>query len=833
MNRRVVLGLVGVVVLVVFFALRPRPTSSEATPASPPPALTTTPVTPIAPTPSSREPAPVDAGMLDVFVTADGAPVPDAAISAARMVATSAPYNPEWEAPLTATSDATGHAELPAPAGTWVVLVTKAGFAPTTVDVPRPSGEHRTRVEVHLQQGSSLEGRAVDDEGHGLAPAVVRLTPLGERGSRRKNAPLGLREVSVAADGTFRVTGLADGTWRIEGDAEGAGRSEPLELTVPTSERLTLRFRRSGFLDGVVVHADGGVAAAAHVSVFGEGDSTTLETSSGGTFSLERQPGAYRVSARLGELVGTADAVLHVRSGATTSTRLVLTGAGGTLTGTVKRDDGTPVAGARLLASLHNEAGLVAETKSDAAGTWTLRGLARGSYDLEAEAPGLQRGEERGFFLDDGATQTIDLVLARNGRVVGEVVDTRGAPLALRVRLGSRQRSFPNRFALAGADGRFTFDDVPAGQVYVIAERGPRQQSRTLGLTVPPGKTVDAKLVFDDLIPVEVEFDRHACKASGDTVLMAMEPGGVRSRLDLRAPSTTSRLKLELAPGHWQLTSWVAGPDGSTCGGKGSMATLDLESGKTPLRVRLEYVTSRDEVSVTVRDEHGEPAVGASVTLRDSTSTLSMTITDADGVAQLPVPEKGSFTVSAAKQGRSAQVNGVTRSQKSVTLTLQPAARLHLTLENATGASRIAVVSQNEAMVDELRAVGSEVWLDEVVAGVINLTVTATDESRAGKAQVTTTAGQVTEAKVRLETPAKLRGHIGLKPGEGSGAWVELTSKFGIEDVQADSDGSYVFSSLAPGHYEVSVLCPSCKPELFGPKTIDVAPGATLELNFP
>lgn len=66
-----------------------------------------------------------------------------------------------------------------------------------------------------------------------------------------------------------------------------------------------------------------------------------------------------------------------MRPGATTNVRVVLSGKGGRLHGTVKRDDGLPVEGAVLIASPHNDDGLSGQATTERDGAWSISNLPR------------------------------------------------------------------------------------------------------------------------------------------------------------------------------------------------------------------------------------------------------------------------------------------------------------------------------------------------------------------------------------------------------------------------------------------------------------------------
>ncbi len=493
-----------------------QPTAPSAAPRSDAVAITQASAPVVSGLPDAEASAPSEES-FEVFVTAEGVPVLEARVALARQSPTSLAWRPTWEPSMEKRTDGRGRVEFPASNGNWILGASKDGFATSILDVVKAGGEKVTTVRVSLERGTDLEGLAIDSKDVAIAPALIRAMPLGDRSTRRRGAPLGVVETMVDARGTFRFSGLAAGWWRLEGDAEGAGHADPLLINVPTLEVMKLRFRRSGFLEGVVVRADGGVAPQA-VLVVGSGEGTeSLLAGATGTFSIERMPGSYRLSATSGGLVGAAEQVALVRAGATTSTRITVSGSGGELVGSVKRDDGVPVAGARVFMSLHNDDGQSGPAITDADGGWRLGGIPRGTYDVEAEAPGLMRTAETGFFVTDGATVRVELVLGRLGRVTGTLESSSGTPMSLRVLLRSLQNAFPERQALADGAGRFSFEDVPPGPAFVTLRRNPERVSRPVDLKVQAGATSDVKVIVVDAVQVELgrrsEHLAHICDA--------------------------------------------------------------------------------------------------------------------------------------------------------------------------------------------------------------------------------------------------------------------------------------------------------------------------------
>lgn len=762
---------------------------------------------------------------IEVFVTVGGLPVPGAQLTASRQRPQSAAWRPLWDAPLSERTDARGAAVFHAGAGAWVLSVVKEGFATTIVDVAKPAGEPVTVVRVSLETGHVLRGVAVDFKDVPVAPALVRATPLGDRSTRRRSSPVGVTEVSVNALGVFQFTALSAGWWRLEGEAEGAGRAEPMMISVPTSEVVKLHFRRSGFLEGVVVQADGGVAPRASVAITNEAGAESLEASETGTFSTERVPGSYLVTARLGEWVGAAEQHAQVRPGATTSVRVVLSGKGGRLHGTVKRDDGLPVEGAVLITSPHNDDGLSGQATTERDGTWSISNLPRGTYDLEVEAQGLVREEERGFFVPEGAPVEVNLVLGRLGKVSGRVETPTGAPLSLRVALVSRGRSFPERQALSDSAGHFEFDDVPPGPAVVRVVSEQVENTRPTDVVVKGGTNTEVKVVMPDSVALEINLDRSRCAPPSEIRLVAMETA--RSQQGRLVPVNTPRVTVTFSPGEWTLMGWAANDD---CVLQGESKSVTLEAGKKPEPVTLVFGPLEGAVAVTVLEADGQPAAFASVSTRDETGRVSMVSTDADGVAQLSFQTDSSFSVTASKEGRSAQREGLRRSVGSVTLTLRPAARIHLRIDGASGITRLTVLVDGEAFVDEVRATGSEGWIEEMPAATLTVVASNADDTRAGRTRVVTREGQTAEASVLLEPLGQLRGRVQLPVGAAN-VFISLESPMGSDGAPVEPSGAFLFERLMPGDYLAKVKCKQCGS--IAAKPVKVAPGGNAELVFP
>lgn len=769
--------------------------------------------------------APADA-VIEVHVTVDGAPARDAQVSARRQGALSISWRPTWSPPLLRRTDARGLAELSAREGVWVVTVSKDGFAATTVDLVKPAGERVTVMQVTLERGSVLRGTATDSSGRAVAPAIIRVSPVGDRPSSRRGSSAGVVETTVDARGRFQFESLAAGRWRIEGEAEGAGKADLTLIDLPSSEEVQLRFRRSGFLEGKVVFPDGGRAPDAIVSVIGIDETEVIEAGPTGTFSVERMPGDYRLSARQGERVGTAAEMAFVRAGSTTQTRIVISGRGGVLEGTVKRDDGVPIAGALVIVSPHNDDGTCARATTVDDGTWRIGSLPVGTYDVEAEANGLMHSSQRGFFVMDGSTSKAELVLGRLGKVTGVVESASGAPLSVRVMMRSLRNSFADRQAVADGAGHFIFDDVPPGPAFVRAMPTPEEPSSSVDVKVEAGATAEVKVIVVDLVALELELDRTRCVPLPAVTLTAMRTDSsaqFQKRIQRLVPKDTSRTTLQLSPGGWQVASFS-----ETCAVMDWPKNFKIEAGVKPPLIKLVLAPLPPGLEVRVVEADGQPAPFAQVTARTEKGEW-YTPADADGVASLGFDDDLSMTVSASKRGRSAQANGVRRAQGRVVLTLAPAAQIHLRLEGAQGRTQVVAELDGSLISDQLQTNGDEAWLQDIPAGSVTLTAMGSGKTM-GVTRVSTSSGKTAEATIRLQPAAEIQGKVNRPAGNVSHAFVSLTSSFMADRAELKPDGTFGFDAVVPGEYTVKLECEGC---VLPARSVRARPGEVVQLQFP
>jgi len=324
-------------------------------------------------------------------------------------------------------------------------------------------------LALDVLAGVTVVGHVADARGEPVAGAEVWL-------SERYRNDLGHVVTHADARGDFELRSLGPDHYvgaRQPGFAPSALRA----VRGPAGARLELELvldAVGGALEGLVVDPAGRPVPAAWV-LLGSEDPDTVRLADGG-FTPGPPPARLRTDAR-GRFACPAAAcglqpvqvrahgfaplaaTIEVRAGVPNDCRLVLAEEA-RLAGTVRGEDGRPVAGA------HVQVG--PEERFASAGTWSgpegrfeLDGLASGTHAV------LVRHAEAGtatheLELVPGRTERRDFVLARTPRIAGRVVDARGLPRAGLVVVAMPDGDREQRIRSEGTDdaGRFALADL-------------------------------------------------------------------------------------------------------------------------------------------------------------------------------------------------------------------------------------------------------------------------------------------------------------------------------------------------------------------------------------
>jgi protocatechuate 3,4-dioxygenase beta subunit len=236
-------------------------------------------------------------------------------------------------------------------------------------------------------------------------------------------------------------------------------------------------------------------------------------------------------------------------------------------------------AGRALLGTLRletDDGALVREVEISGAEI-SVHDVPAGPYVVRAHVAGFARAV-RAIRVPSGS---VSLTLEPIARVAGQIAGPDGQPASARVRIiGSG--IWPARILEAGPDGRFVFEDVPAGVYELEAESGALFAEPRRGLTVAPeasvfvtfhlaeGATLDGRVtdlqtgrpiagaeVVASAEPLAVSSRAATCDQAGVFQIRPLRPGPIS--LDVRAPGyvpaiaadcrTGQPCRVELAPG--------------------------------------------------------------------------------------------------------------------------------------------------------------------------------------------------------------------------------------------------------------------------------------------
>ena len=323
---------------------------------------------------------------------------------------------------------------------------------------------------IPCQGNGTLAGTVTDSaSGAAIAGATVSYSGTG---------PAGPVSGTATTDGTghYSVAGLAVTSYSMTAQATGY-QSQSATATVGGGSTTTQNFALTGQatrLSGTVTDASTtGPIAGATVSA-GTGSAVS---DANGTYTIAGlAPGTYTATATASGYASSSASVT-LTAGTTTTQNFALTGQATRLSGTVTDASTTrPIAGATVTAG-------TASAVTDANGTYTIAGLAPGTYTATATASGYA-SSSASVTLTAGTTTTQNFALAPNpGTITGTVTDAATtAPIA------GATVSYSGGSTTTDSSGVYTLANVAEGTYSVTASAaGYAGQSRTV--TVGPGAT--------------------------------------------------------------------------------------------------------------------------------------------------------------------------------------------------------------------------------------------------------------------------------------------------------------------------------------------------------
>lgn len=675
-----------------------------------------------------------------------------------------------------------------------------------------------------------LEGQVIDAAKDGVGGATVVI------GS---NPP---RTVTTEADGSFSFDKLVGRTYQIVARApQGVAGPIAARLTA-TSDPVILTLAAAASLVVEVVDDKGAAIDAATVELR-DLDVQSAKTEGGKARITPVVQGGYQLAAWA---PGFARAFQWVRvDGPDTAVRIALR-KGASVSGRVVTEDGTPVAGARVLYSGASEWSVQPDERldgklTDADGKFVFDAVAAGSMRFDARHPDYAPGSSKIVTLD-GSTpvEDVEVVLPRGAMIAGVVVDGGGAPVAsARVRVGVAGAGFASagpRQVFSDDQGAWTVKGLPRRELEAVA-LSDAGSSATVPVDASAGDVAGVKLVVDQTGEIAgIVVDSAGEPIEGIQVQAGPDfrqgGGGDMSQWRLRGPSQEltdagGQFRLTgLAPGSYRIRA-TRGQGGRQFGPSPDAVTA--KTGDTNVKIVVKTpggVTGK----VAFADGTAPPAFTVSVAFDQrpfATKDGSFTIDDlVPSDDELDVQIKGTGFAprtikTKVKEGEIADLGTITvQKGRTIRGTVVAAgapvegATVYLgTQIFGTGTSNTAEFGGPPGGRDTKTAVTDETGSFEIsgFAARRDLTLVAEHEDKGRSRAVRLVAGDPAEQAlvITLEPFGSLSGVVtqGGQIVEGNIVNVQSTTAPGaMYGVASGADGAFRLDRLAPDTYKVSAM---------------------------
>jgi hypothetical protein len=514
----------------------------------------------------------------------------------------------------------------------------KLGAIPRTLTL----SESLTQVTLELEDAGTLLVTVVDESGEPVAsPELVLRTARGK--------PIQSQKPSTGALVQFGP--LAVGDYVLEGKAQGY-RDAQLPARVKQGETsLELELARATTISGQVLDQYGRPAPNVSVLVQPTGDAVTADGEGNFTAPVPT-PGLYELHAHHsewggGQVKATAPAE-GVKLELEPRAALEVTVMG----------EGRRLEGADVVLWVDNENIFRSDTSSGPDGLVPMRGLPSGTYSMVATHPDYLPSERQKVVVADGQTQQVTVTLEPGAVIRGEVVDTRGAPVAEASVSVLPRMAEP---AVTDAQGRFEVRALKPGRPYLVEARHSKYDQRERVQGQAGGEPV--RLVME----ARTVFSGRVVAANGEPVR--------RFRLDEH--DVTS------ADGRFEVTLQTAGDRVIVAVEAPGFEPLMVDKPAQPSELGDLVLERAPSVAGLVRDEGGAPVADAVVGCDACEDSV---LSGPDGRFTLPSPSfVGKFTVSARKGRLSASAQASREGQPPVELVLKPATKLYGTVYGVDG----------------------------------------------------------------------------------------------------------------------------------------------------
>jgi protocatechuate 3,4-dioxygenase beta subunit len=502
-------------------------------------------------------------------------------------------------------------------------------------------------LQLELQPCASLRGDVVDEQGAPVAGAAVRWSGASSQ---------------TDAAGAFALTGLSAGRGKLQVAAAGYVEAQVDDLTLRSGEAATqhVALKRAAALRGHVLDEQHRPVAGASVLAYPlNSDPVSGTTDASGAFALAGLP------VGVADLTVTHEAFAELLAEATAPAEdvVLVLKAGLAVRGKVLDAQGAPaphVPVTAFTAARHHRVQVERTTKTDAQGSFALRGLTPGSYAIvasERNADDEAAAEAQQEVTLGARDAEVELRLKATRAIRGRVLDGAGVPVdGATVTARASDGASPSHRATADAEGHFEvlgLEDVDyevrAGHPgYLRGEDTTAHAGATVELVLVRLGRAKGRAVHPDGTPVAL-YDLN-----GRTI---DDPGGAFDQggrdaliLDFTLDGVTTRRTVEVKPGEV-----VELPD------------VVLGASRTVQGRVVDALTRAPLAGASVHLPQAEPVV-----------------TQADGRFALRA-ELGPVTVEAERDGHVSAEQPVPPEQSEVEVALMPEGAIEGTVKDAQG----------------------------------------------------------------------------------------------------------------------------------------------------
>ena len=507
---------------------------------------------------------------------------------------------------------------------------------------------------------------------------------------------------------------------------------------------------------------------------------------------------------------------------------------GGAAGRVLDQSTGLSVAGATV--ELHNTGGqLIASTTTDSSGSFSLTGIATGTYNLVVSAPAYTTNTQAITIISNTITNVTVLLAPVPGTVTGTVTSSSSTAIP------DAQVRIINTFGvvvdqtITNASGGYQFTNVAPGNYTIsVSANGfqsqtgavnvERAQTATLNFVLPPTPgTINGTVTDSNGVPiqgalVEVLDDNGilivsaATNASGQYTINSLAPGMYQLRVK-ETNFSTENLGFSINAGETKTINASLQPSPGTLTG------------------------------VVTDNETGQPIPNASIRVVENQGTTVATAqTNSSGVYTIPSLAPGNYSVTIGADGYANKTLGASI-QPGETTTLNAALEklagvLAGTISTVNGdpisGAVVNVLFNNVVIATAGTAIDGSYTITGLSPNSYSVIVSA-DGFQTQVIGATIQARDTTDASVQLQaSPGNLTGTVrdkGGQPISGATVTVRQNSASGpvVKSTITDTSGNYTVTDLRPDQYAVTASAPSFE---FAIGAATIAPNQTTTLNF-